>query len=304
MDWQISDILNSLERQQPSHIALVIDGQTLTAFDHPSAAQLREILFRVLIPKIHSVICCRSSPSQKALLVSAVRDETPPPPGTSYPSRVWWWIKTSARSHLRPRTLAIGDGANDLAMITAANVGIGISGREGQQAARVADVSIAQFRYLSKLLLVHGRWNYHRITRFVLGSFWKETLFWFPAALYQIATGFTGTSVYESTALTLYGVAFTTLCTMTIGAFEKDLKARTLLAVPELYAYGRKAKGLNWNVFASWICNAVLAGTIISVIAWAGYGGAFLNTPDDNGLYAIGTLVFIACMIWTNTKVL
>lgn len=189
-------------------------------------------------------------------------------------------------------------------MITAANVGVGISGREGQQASRVADVSVAQFRYLAKLLLVHGRWNYHRVTRFVLGSFWKETLFWFPAALYQIATGFTGTSVYESTALTLYGVAFTTLCTMTIGAFEKDLHARTLMAVPELYAYGQKAKGLNWAVFASWICNAVLAGSTISFIAWAAYGGWFLTTPDDNGLYAIGTLVFIACMIWTNIKVL
>lgn len=304
LDWQVSDMLDSLERQRFSHIALVIDGQTLTAFDHPSVAPLRETLFRVLIPKIHSVICCRSSPSQKALLVSAVRDEVPPPPGTGFLSRVGWWIKTSAKSHLRPRTLAIGDGANDLAMITAANVGVGISGREGQQASRVADVSIAQFRYLSKLLLVHGRWNYHRVTRFVLCSFWKEFLFWFPAALYQIAAGFTGTSIYESTALTVYGVAFTILCTMVIGAFEKDLHARTLMAVPELYAYGQKAKGLNWTVFGSWILNAVLAGSTMAFVAWAAYGGWFLLAPDDNGLYAIGTMVFISCVIWTNVKVL
>lgn len=304
LDWQVSDILDQLKRQRSAHIALVIDGQTLTAFDHPSVAQLRETLFRVLIPKVHSVICCRSSPSQKALLVSAVRDEVPLPPGTGLLSRVWWWIKTSARSHLRPRTLAIGDGANDLAMITAANVGVGISGREGQQASRVADISIAQFRYISKLLLVHGHWNYHRVTRFVLASFWKETMFWFPAALYQIAVGFTGTSVYESTALTVYGIAFTIWSTVTIGAFEKDLSARTLMAVPELYAYGQRAQGLNWTVFVSWMGNAILAGSVISFLAWAGYGGWFLLAPDDNGLYAIGTIVFISCAVWTNIKIL
>jgi phospholipid-transporting ATPase len=38
--------------------------------------------------------------------------------------------------------LAIGDGANDVNMITSANVGIGISGKEGQQAARSADYII------------------------------------------------------------------------------------------------------------------------------------------------------------------
>ncbi|KAG8167726.1 hypothetical protein KVR01_003415 [Diaporthe batatas] len=304
LEWQISDILNSPDRQAAPHSAIVIDGQTLTALEQPEAAQIRKVFFTQLIPTVGSVICCRASPSQKALLVRAVRDEPSPPPGTTSLGRAWWWVRTSFTSHRRPLTLAIGDGANDLAMITAANVGVGISGREGQQAARVADISIAQFRFLSRLLLVHGRWNYHRITRFVLGSFWKETMFWFPAALYQIAAGFTGTSLYESTALTVYGFAFSTACTMTIGAWEKDLKARTLMAVPELYAYGQRAQGLNWGVFLSWIANAVLAGAAISFLAWLGYGGAYTTTPDDNGLYAIGTLVFIACMVWTNVKIL
>lgn len=304
LEWQISDILASPDRQASPHSAIVIDGQTLLALEHPESASARKTFFTQLIPTVGSVICCRASPSQKALLVRAVRDEPQPPPGTGPVGRAWWWLRTSFTSHRRPLTLAIGDGANDLAMITAANVGVGISGREGQQAARVADVSLAQFRFLSRLLLVHGRWNYHRITRFVLGSFWKETMFWFPAALYQIAAGFTGTSVYESTALTVYGFAFSTAATMTIGAWEKDLKAGTLMAVPELYAYGQRAMGLNWGVFLAWIANAVLAGAAISFLAWLGYGGAYTTTPDDNGLYAIGTLVFIACMVWTNVKIL
>lgn len=60
-------------------------------------------------------------------------------------------------------TLAIGDGANDVGMIQAANVGVGIAGREGMQAAMASDVSVARFRFLVDLLLVHGRWSYRRI---------------------------------------------------------------------------------------------------------------------------------------------
>lgn len=68
-------------------------------------------------------------------------------------------------------------------MIQAAHVGVGISGLEGLQAARAADISIAQFRFLRKLLLVHGSWSYHRISQVILFSFYKNialnmTQFW------------------------------------------------------------------------------------------------------------------------------
>lgn len=79
--------------------------------------------------------------------------------------------------------LAIGDGANDVSMIQAAHIGVGISGLEGLQAARSADVAIAQFRYLKKLLLVHGAWSYQRVSKVILFSFYKNialymTQFW------------------------------------------------------------------------------------------------------------------------------
>lgn len=101
----------------------------------------------------------RVSPLQKALVVKLVK------------------------RHLKSLLLAIGDGANDVSMIQAAHVGVGISGVEGLQAARAADVSIAQFRYLRKLLLVHGSWAYSRISKVILYSFYKNialnmTQFW------------------------------------------------------------------------------------------------------------------------------
>lgn len=87
------------------------------------------------------------------------------------------------KRHLKSLLLAIGDGANDVSMIQAAHVGVGISGVEGLQAARAADISIGQFRFLRKLLLVHGSWAYHRVSRVILYSFYKNialnmTQFW------------------------------------------------------------------------------------------------------------------------------
>merc|ERR1712100_246159 len=71
-------------------------------------------------------------------------------------------------------TLAIGDGANDVPMIQEAHVGIGIAGREGRQAVNNSDFAIGQFRYLQRLMLVHGRWNYRRQCSYTLFTFWRN----------------------------------------------------------------------------------------------------------------------------------
>lgn len=133
-----------------AHSVLVIDGATLT--DIEAEKGLKTLFFDLSIIA-DAVICCRASPSQKASLVKVVRK----------------MVDKSV-------TLAIGDGANDIAMIQEAHVGIGITGKEGLQAARVSDYSIAQFRFLSKLLLVHGRWNYVRTCKYIAGTFWKVCL--------------------------------------------------------------------------------------------------------------------------------
>jgi phospholipid-transporting ATPase len=136
-------------------LALVIDGKSLTY----ALEKELEKNFLDLAVMCKAVICCRVSPLQKALVVKLVK------------------------RHLKAILLAIGDGANDVSMIQAAHIGVGISGMEGLQAARSADVAIGQFRYLRKLLLVHGAWSYQRVSKVVLYSFYKNitlymTQFW------------------------------------------------------------------------------------------------------------------------------
>ncbi|CAL8071819.1 unnamed protein product [Orchesella dallaii] len=67
-------------------------------------------------------------------------------------------------------TLAIGDGANDVAMTQKAHIGVGISGVEGLQAACASDYAVAQCHYLTTLPFVHGAWNYDRMTKLIFYS--------------------------------------------------------------------------------------------------------------------------------------
>lgn len=182
------------------------------------------------------------------------------------------------------------------------HVGIGICGKEGLQASRVADYSIAQFRFLQRLLLVHGRWNYVRTAKFVLLTFWKESFFYLMQAVYQRYNGYTGTSLYEMWSLTALNTLFTSLCVIVMGIFEQDISAETLLAVPELYVYGQSNAGLNLRKYIAWMTGAISSGLIVWFVSWAAY--AAFGLAIDQGLFAFGDLVFTLAVIWTNCKLL
>ena len=260
-----------------AHSVVVFDGHTLaTIYNEPSGSL--EAIFFNLVLLADSVICCRAQPSQKAQVVSSIRKRVP-----------------------NSVTLAVGDGANDIAMIQEAHIGIGITGKEGFQAARSSDYSIAQFRFLQKLLLVHGRWNYIRTCKYALGTLWKETVFFLTQALFQRWNGFTGTSLYEPWSLTTFNTLFTSLPVMIIGIFEKDLDASTLLAVPELYrTMGQKNSGFNIWIYFGWTAMAVAESMIVYFCMLTLFANA--ATTKDNTLFSMGDLSFVAVVIVISVK--
>lgn len=275
LDQRITNAIVMQQSNTVAHSVVVVDGATLALIE---AESTMFDLFVGLAIMANSVICCRASPSQKATLVKTIRHR----------------VKHSV-------TLAIGDGANDIAMIQEAHVGIGITGKEGLQAARVSDYSIAQFRFLLKLLLVHGRWNYNRVCKYTLGTFWKETVFYLTQALYQRYAGYTGTSLYESWSLSMFNTLFTSLPVIFMGIFEKDLAASTLLAVPELYAsLGPANAGFNIRKYLFWTFIGTAEALIIFFIMYSIYAKAIFTR--DQGLYAMGTLTYTACVIVINMK--
>ncbi|KKZ59963.1 phospholipid-translocating ATPase [[Emmonsia] crescens] len=270
----ILETTNEIVKGASAHSVIVVDGQTLSTIE--ADAPLQERFFDLAI-LADSVICCRASPKQKAFLVRSIRKR----------------VKKSI-------TLAIGDGANDIAMIQEAHVGIGITGKEGLQAARISDYSIAQFRFLLKLLLVHGRWNYIRVCKYTLGTFWKETLFYLTQALYQRWNGYTGTSLYESWSLSMFNTLFTSLPVIFLGIFEKDLAASTLLAVPELYTKGQRNGGFNVKLYIGWAFMGSCEAMIVFFTMYGLFGSAIFTI--DNGLFAMGLLTYTTCVLIINIK--
>jgi phospholipid-translocating ATPase len=93
-------------------------------------------------------------------------------------------------------------------------------------------------------------------------------LFYLTQALYQRHNGYSGTSLYESWSLSMFNTLFTSLTIIFLGIFEQDLRASTLIAVPELYTKGQRAGGFNIKVFVGWIFTAVASAMIIYFTTW------------------------------------
>ncbi|KAM9642236.1 phospholipid-transporting ATPase FetA-like [Trichechus inunguis] len=143
------------------------------------------------------VICCRMTPLQKAQVVNLVK------------------------KYKKVVTLAIGDGANDVGMIKAAHVGVGISGQEGMQAMLSSDFTFSQFHYLQRLLLVHGRWSYNRMCKFLSYFFYKNFAFTLVHFWYAFFSGFSAQTVYDNWFITFYNLVYTSLPVLGLSLFDQ-----------------------------------------------------------------------------------
>lgn len=247
--------------------ALLIDGHTLTIlFDEcPKEIQLK---FLMLGKKCCSILCCRVSPSQKASIVNLVK------------------------KNLDVITLAIGDGANDVSMIQAANVGIGIAGEEGRQAAMSSDYAVGQFRYLQRLLLIHGKWSFQRLSKMIPMFFYKNVIFVMPLFWYGIFNDFDGTYLYEYTFLMLFNLFFTSIPVITLATMDQDVPDYVCLIIPQLYRAGINShKYLQvWN-FMVYMIDGLYQSVISFFFAWLIFrtgGFATHNGLNIGGRYSVG----------------
>jgi len=175
------------------------------------------------------VIACRVTPRQKAQLVNLVRHHVEP----------------------EPVTLAIGDGANDVGMIHAAHVGIGISGKEGQQAVNASDFSIGQFRFLEDLILYHGRWDFLRTTMVVLYTFYKNAVMGCILVLYNHETLFSGTSIFDQWVMSGFSI-FCFFPILSIGMFDRNLQKSYIKKNPEVYKPTRENEIITPRTLFRW----------------------------------------------------
>ncbi|XP_042272381.1 phospholipid-transporting ATPase VA isoform X1 [Thunnus maccoyii] len=236
-------------------LGLVIDGRTLAyALD-----KSLEDKFLAVARSCRSVLCCRSTPLQKSMVVKLVRNK------------------------LKVMTLAIGDGANDVSMIQVADVGVGISGQEGMQAVMASDFALPRFRYLQKLLLVHGHWCYSRLANMILYFFYKNAMFVALIFWYQFYCGFSGSAMIDQWYLIFFNLMFSAFPQLITGTLDKDVSAETLQQLPQLYANGQNSEEYKPYMFWMNMIDAFYQSLICFFIPYFAYA------DSDVDLFTWGT---------------
>lgn len=227
------------------------DGQPMDDWEK----EMRQIDFVDMACECEAVICCRVTPKQKANVVSLVK------------------------KYKKAVTLSIGDGANDVNMIKTADIGVGISGQEGMQAVMSSDYAFAQFRYLERLLLVHGRWSYIRMCKFLRFFFFKNFAFTLVHFWYSFFSGYSSQVAYEDWFITLYNLCYSSLPVLLVGLLDQDVNDKLSLKFPKLYLPGQQGTLFNYRNFFVSLFHGIFVSLIIFFIPY----GAFLQTMGQDG---------------------
>ncbi|XP_061672194.1 probable phospholipid-transporting ATPase IM [Syngnathoides biaculeatus] len=224
-----------------------------------------------------AVICCRVTPLQKAQVVELVK------------------------MHKHAVTLAIGDGANDVSMIKVAHIGVGISGQEGMQAVLSSDYSFAQFRFLQRLLLVHGRWSYLRMCKFLRYFFYKNFTFTFVHFWYAFFCGFSAQTVYDEWFITLYNLVYTALPVLGMSLFDQDVNDAWSFQHPQLYVPGQLNLYFSKTAFFKCALHSCYSSLVLFFIPYAAVSQAARYDGRDVADYQSFAVLTQTCLLFAVT---
>jgi len=226
---------------------LVIDGDSLQFFFDHFKHEFIEIATQLSV-----VVACRCSPTQKADVTRLIRSFT------------------------NKRVCCIGDGGNDVSMIQAANVGIGIVGKEGKQASLAADFSVTQFSHLSKLLLWHGRNSYQRSAKLAQFVIHRGLIISVIQAVFSSIFFFAPIALYQGWLMVGYATFYTMAPVFSL-VLDRDVNEDMALLYPELYKDLTKGRNLSGKTFTTWLTISVYqGGAIILASLWL-FENEFLN---------------------------
>lgn len=237
--------------------------------------------FVKLIMQMQVAIFCRISPKQKQEIVRMIREFDD--------SLV---------------TLAIGDGANDVNMISGAHVGVGIKGIEGNQAARASDYYFGEFKHLAPLLFYFGRECYRTNSNVVLFIFYKNIMIVMAQFWYGFFNFFSGQPLFEAWIYQLYNILFSFFPIFVYGIYDKSMSKKILAASPEKFRPGLDNYHFNHvkviaNISTSFLIALYLTMTSLVFFDWGNY-----NNGWTYGFWNFGNMCYFGIVIVVNVKIL
>ena len=239
------DALSNL-RSRSDH-CLVIDGQSLQIMLEHFPKE-----FILLSSTLSAVVCCRCSPTQKADIASLVKKYT------------------------KKRVCCIGDGGNDVSMIQAANVGVGIVGKEGMQASLAADFSITQFSHISRLFIWHGRNSYKRTAKLSQFVIHRGVIIAVMQAVFSAIFYFAPIPIYQGMLVVGYATFFTNFPVFSL-VLDRDVSEEVAMLYPELYKEIVKGRSLNYKTFFTWILISIYQGGVIMILCILLFNDEFIR---------------------------
>eukprot|EP00027_Filamoeba_sp_ATCC50430_P018405 CAMPEP_0168578090 /NCGR_PEP_ID=MMETSP0413-20121227/21145_1 /TAXON_ID=136452 /ORGANISM="Filamoeba nolandi, Strain NC-AS-23-1" /LENGTH=1137 /DNA_ID=CAMNT_0008611909 /DNA_START=1 /DNA_END=3414 /DNA_ORIENTATION=+ len=260
---------------QGRKVAMAIDGSILNyALDNHTVSFLK------LGSICRSVICSRVTPLQKALVVRCVK------------------------THEKKISLSVGDGANDCSMILEAHVGVGIFGKEGNQAALIADYAVHRFHHLKKLICVHGRYNYLRNAVMMQYMIYKSVVYTIVKFFFSFYAGNAGQTLIDPWVLAFYNLLYTAFPAFTYAIFEKDVNEHLIYKYPQLYKYIQSGPFMTPVTFFWWIVEAVWHAAVSFFTAYWIFkdDGVLQENGQTGGMWAMGVLASTIAVVVVNLR--
>ncbi|KAF8900131.1 aminophospholipid-transporting P-type ATPase [Gymnopilus junonius] len=242
---QVRDQLDFL--QNKLDCCLVIDGESLQL-----CLNLFKNEFIEIATKLSAVVACRCSPTQKADVARLIRSFT------------------------KKRVCCIGDGGNDVSMIQAADVGVGIVGKEGKQASLAADFSVTQFSHLTKLLLWHGRNSYRRSAKLAQFVIHRGLIISIMQAVFSAIFYFAPIALYQGWLMAGYATIYTMAPVFSL-VLDRDVNEDLALLYPELYKELTKGRALSFKTFFQWLMISLYQGAAIMIMSLVLFETEFLH---------------------------
>ncbi len=208
----------------------MVSGKVLAKVMESKESQYK---FTKLIMNFECVVFSRTNPNQKVQIVRMLKEEG-------------------------KKTLAIGDGVNDVNMIQEASIGIGVMGEEGKQAVNASDYAVPSFRFLQPLLLKFGRLSYFRNSHFVLFFFYKNFLFTIPQFYFAFYCDFSKKNLYNDFYMAFYNMIFTAFNISSRAIVDIDIDTEAdyyqpgYLLESYLYFYGIKNIFFRFKRYMFW----------------------------------------------------